>query len=144
MAKVTTLINSFGKMAGWNSVTANIYGRDMEGINELGYDDTMEKENVYGAGPFPIGQADGKYEAKVKLVLVMEEVVAMLDAIPAGKRLQEAAPTDIIAQYEYSSRIYKDILRNFTPTKLGRTIKNGDKVVGQELEGIITHIDWNQ
>ncbi|WP_264521202.1 hypothetical protein [Flavobacterium sp. N1994] len=144
MARANTLVNAFGKMAGWNSVTLNFFGRDIEGIMEIGYDDTVEKELIYGAGKMPIGHGEGKYEAKVKIVLVKEEVTALLDAIPPGMRLQDAIPADMIVQYDYDLRIYKDILRNVMITKLGRSVKQGDKVVGQELECIVTHIDWNQ
>lgn len=143
MAQVTTLINAFGKMAGWNSVTLNLFGRDLEGILELGYDDTVDQENQYGAGKFPIGYGESNYKAEIKIVITMEESIAMLDALPPGKRIQDAAPSPIIAQYEYNNRIYKDVIQNFKPTKLGRTVKQGDKVVGQVLEGIISHIDWN-
>ena len=144
MAEVTKLVNAFGQMAGWNSVTTNFFGRDIEGINELGYDDNVEKENIYGAGMMPIGQGEGKYEAKMKLVLVKEEVTSMLDSLPPGKRIQNAAPSDIIVQYVYQDRVYKDIIRNVSITKLGREVKQGDKVIGQILEVICTHIDWNQ
>ena len=142
--QATTLVNAFGKMAGWNSISWNQFGRDVEGLLEIGYDDTVEKELQYGSGKMPIGYGEGNYQATIKLVLTMEEVVAMLDSIPKGKRLQDAEPTDIVCQYEYTTRIYKDILKNFVPTKLGRTVKQGDKVVGQVMEGIITHIEWNQ
>lgn len=144
MAQVTTLVNAFGQMAGWNSMTFNFFGRDFEGIMEVGYDDNVEKENIYGAGKMPIGQGEGKYEAKMKIVVVKEEVTAMLDSIPAGKRMQDAASSDAIIQYEYQNRVYKDICRNVSITKLGREVKQGDKVVGQVLEVILTHIDWNQ
>jgi len=45
-----TIINKFGKMQGWNSVTVNVLGRDLEGITSIKYDDCTQKENVYGAG----------------------------------------------------------------------------------------------
>jgi hypothetical protein len=144
MSQATTLVNAFGKMAGWNSVTTNFFGRDAEGILELGYDDKIDKELIYGAGRMPIGYGEGNYEPTMKIVFVKEEVTAMLDAIPSGSRLQDAAPSDVIVQYEYNNRLYKDILRNVTITKLGRSVKQGDKVVGQELEVMLTHIDWNQ
>jgi hypothetical protein len=144
MSQVTTLVNAFGKMAGWNSLTSNFFGRDLEGIMELGYDDTVDKELIYGAGKMPIGYGEGNYAAKMKLVLVKEEVTAILDALPPGMRIQDAAPSDFIVQYLYDFRIYKDILKNVTITKLGRTVKQGDKVVGQEVEVILTHILWNQ
>lgn len=144
MAEVKKIVNAFGTLVGWNATTVNFFGRDLEGITEIQYDDDVPKENMYGAGNMPVGQGEGNYGAKCKLVLFKEEVTAMLDAMPKGKRLQEAAPTDIVVQYVYNSRIYKDIIRNVSITKLGRNVKQGDKVVAQELEVICTHIDWNQ
>lgn len=144
MAEVKSLINAFGRMAGWNSVTLNIYGRDAEGISEIGYDDSIEKELIKGAGRMPIGVAEGDYVAKMTLKLYQEEVIAIMDSLPAGTRIQDIAPTDVIVQYVYNSRIYKDIIRNVEFTKIGRAVKKGDKTVEQTVEVICTHIDWNQ
>ena len=143
MAKVVTLINAFGRMAGWNSTTLNIYGRDVEGISELGYDDSIEKELIKGAGRMPIGVGEGDYMAKMTLKLYQEEVIAIMDSLPPGVRLQDVAPVDVIVQYEYNTRIYKDIIRNVEFTKVGRAVKKGDKTVEQTVEVICTHIDWN-
>lgn len=144
MAAVKSLINAFGRMAGWNSVTLNIFGRDVEGISEVGYDDTIEKELVKGAGRMPIGVAEGDYIAKMTLKLYQEEVIAIMDSLPPGTRIQDVAPTDVIVQYIYNARIYKDIIRNVEFTKIGRAVKKGDKTVEQTVEVICTHIDWNQ
>lgn len=143
MAKVVTLINAFGRMAGWNSATLNLYGRDVEGISELGYDDSVEKELIKGAGRMPIGVGEGDYIAKMTLKLYQEEVIAIMDSLPPGVRLQDIAPTDVIVQYTYNTRIYKDIIRNVEFTKVGRAVKKGDKTVEQTVEVICTHIDWN-
>jgi hypothetical protein len=143
MAKVTTLINAFGRMAGWNSATLNLYGRDVEGISELGYDDSIEKELIKGAGRMPIGIGEGDYVAKMQLKLYQEEVIAIMDSLPAGTRLQDIAPVDVIVQYTYNNRIYKDIIHNVEFTKVGRAVKKGDKTVEQAVEVICTHIDWN-
>ncbi|MFE3848965.1 hypothetical protein ACFX5D_13415 [Flavobacterium sp. LB3P45] len=143
MAKVVTLINAFGRMAGWNSVTLNLFGRDAEGIAEVSYDDTIDKELIYGAGKMPIGVGEGDYKAKFGLKLYQEEVIAIMDSLPPGVRLQDIAPTDVIVQYTYNTRIYKDIIRNVEFTKVGRAVKKGDKTVEQAVEVICTHIDWN-
>lgn len=143
MPQVKTLINAFGKMAGWNSATYNLYGRDVEGISEFSYDDNVEKEVVRGAGRMPIGWSEGNYEAKTGLVLFMEEVTAILDSLPPGKRIQDAAPVDVPVLYEYEGRVYKDIIRGFQITKIGKTVKQGDKTVGKVIECFCTHIDWN-
>ncbi|MEH6405763.1 MAG: hypothetical protein V7767_00635 [Leeuwenhoekiella sp.] len=143
MAEATKLINAFGKMAGWNSITVNIFGRDVEGISEISYDDNISKENIYGAGRMPIGVGEGNYEPTVGLKLYKEEVIAILDSIPQGKRIQDAEPTDVIITYEYKGRIYKDIIRNFQLMKLGSSTSQGDSTVDQTTEAMCSHIDWN-
>ena len=91
----------------------------------------------------PIGVGEGDYVAKMTLKLYQEEVIAIMDSLPAGTRLQDVAPTDVIVQYTYNTRIYKDIIRNVEFTKVGRGVKKGDKTVEQTVEVICTHIDWN-
>lgn len=130
-------------MAGWNSVILNIFGRDVEGISEVSYDDTIDKELIYGAGKMPIGVGEGDYKAKFGLKLYQEEVIAIMDSLPPGVRLQDIIGTDVIVQYTYNNRIYKDIIRNVEFTKVGRAVKKGDKTVEQTVEVICTHIDWN-
>ena len=34
-------------------------GRQVEGITALSYKDSKEKENIYGAGEFPVGRGEG-------------------------------------------------------------------------------------
>jgi hypothetical protein len=143
MPQATRLINAFGKMAGWNSVTFNIFGRDVEGIAELSYDDNRDKEWVRGAGGQPIGMGEGNDEATIGLKLYMEEVIAIQDALPPGKRIQDIEFVDATVQYEYSNRIYKDVIRNISFKKIGRAVKQGDKTVEQTVEAICSHIDWN-
>lgn len=142
-AQVTTLINAFGKMAGWNSATWNMFGRDVEGISELGYDDNIPSENIHGAGKYPIGYTEGAYEPTVSCKLYQEEVISIMDSLPGGKRIQEAEPSDIVVTYEYKNRVYKDIIRNFRVTKIGKAVKQGDGTVDQTIECMCSHIDWN-
>ena len=64
MALLGTLINKFGKIAGWNSVKVVMLGRQVEGITALSYKDSKEKDNIYGAGEFPVGRGEGNYKAE--------------------------------------------------------------------------------
>ena len=143
MAKVVTLINAFGRMAGWNSVTLNIYGRDVEGISELSYEDSVDKELIKGAGKMPIGVGEGEYNAKMGLKLYQEEVIAIMDSLPPGIRLQDIIGTDVIVKYEYNTRIVTDIIHNVEFMKVGKAVKKGDKTIDQTVEVICTHISWN-
>jgi hypothetical protein len=138
-----TIINKFGKMAGWNNVTINMLGRDVEGITEVDYDDGTDKENIPGAGSFPVGRGDGNYSAKCSLTLYMEEVVALQRVLPPGRRITDIPSFDINVHYDYDSFVLKDRIRNCEFTRNSRTIKQGDKVISIKFDLIVSHIDWN-
>lgn len=144
MSQNTTIINKFGTMTGWNSITINLLGRDVEGINALAYDDNVSKENVYGNGGMPIGRARGNYEAKSSITLFKEEVDAIQASLRGGKRLQDIAPFDIIVEYtRENGSITKDIIRNAEFTNIGVDVKQADGTMSTQYTLIISHIDWN-
>ncbi len=107
-----TIINKFGKMQGWNSITVNFLGRDAEGITQVSYNDNIEMENAYGGGMFPVGRGEGNYVAEnPKLTLYKEEWDAIQKAIPPGSRVQEIEPFDMIVIYKQKSGlITKDLI----------------------------------
>ena len=141
---MSTIINKFGVMQGWNSVTANLLGRDLEGVTELAYSDSQKKENVYGAGPFPIGRGRGNYEAKATVTLLKEEVDALKLALPAGKTIQDIAPFVIVVEYETENgSIKKDRIRNAEFLGDGVEVKQNDITIATKYELLISHIEWN-
>lgn len=137
------LINKFGKLGGWNSQTTTMLGRDIEGITELKYNDSEEKENIYGAGKYPIGRGSGNYKATCSITLIKEEVDALQLSLGPGKRLQDIAPFDIAVSYEYSNKILKDRIRNCEFTGRSVEVKQNDKVIATNFELLPSHIDWN-
>lgn len=140
----TQIINKFGTMQGWNSVTANFLSRDAEGIAALSYDDTETLENVYGAGKYPIGRSEGNYEANCAMTLYKEEVDALKLALPKGKRIQEISPFDIVVVYtKKDGTITKDIIHNAQFTNDGVDISQGDGTIQTEYTMIVSHITWN-
>lgn len=142
MASLKTLINKFGTLAGWNSVTANMLGRDIEGITQLSYDDKVDKKNVYGAGNMPIGRSEGNYEAKASITLYKEELIGLQATIGSGK-LQDIAPFDITVQYEYSGFLYKDRIRNCEFLNNGVDVKQADGTIATKIDLVVSHIEWN-
>ena len=131
-------------MQGWNSVTANLLGRDLEGITELAYNDSQKKENVYGAGAYPIGRARGNYEAKASITLLKEEVDALKTALAAGKTIQDIAPFDIVVEYETETgSLKKDRIRNAEFMGDGVEVKQNDSTIATKYELLISHIEWN-
>lgn len=139
-----SIINSLGKLQGWNNITTNLFGRDVVGITELAYDDNIKKDNVYAAGKFMVGRSESNYEAKASITLLKEEVDAIKATLPPGKRLQDIDMSDIVVEYaQKSGIILKDIIRNVEFTGQAIDVKQGDGSIAQKLELIISHIDWN-
>lgn len=143
MALATLIVNKFGKLAGWNSVTTSMMGRDIEGITELSYGDNTEKENAYGAGNMPIGRGEGNYSATCSITLFKEEADALQISLGPGKRLQDIAPFDMAVSYDYLGNILKDRIRNCEFTGRSVEVKQNDKVIATKFELIVSHIDWN-
>lgn len=142
MAQVS-LINRFGRILGWNHVEVHLFGRKLEGITELEYNDEVEKELVYGAGRDPIGIGEGNYKATASITLTQEERVALLESLPPGMRMQDIPPFDIVVKYVYQGRAIKDVLRNCEFTKDGVSAKQGDKSLAYKYDLILTHIEKN-
>lgn len=131
-------------MKGWSSIIANMLGRDLEGISAISYSDTVTKENVKGAGMYPIGRSRGDYEAEASITLFKEEVDALKLSLASGKRLQDIAAFDIIVQYQNpEGLIVKDIIHNVEFTNDGVDVSQGDGTITTEYELICSHITWN-
>lgn len=137
------IINKFGTLIGWNNITVPMMGRELEGIQEISYNDEEEHGVEHGGGKYPVGKTRGKYTAKASLTLLVEEVIALQKQLPKGTRLQDLPDIDIPVQYEYSGEIYTDIIRNWSFTNNGREVKTGDGKIAVKFDGAISHIDWN-
>ena len=131
-------------MQGWTSVTVNLLGRDLEGITELSYTDEVVKENVKGAGMFPIGRSRGDYEAEASITLFKEEVDGIRLALAPGKRLQDINPFDIIVEYATPEGVIKkDRIRNCEFTNDGVEVAQGDGTIATQYTLIVSHIEYN-
>lgn len=136
--------NKFGTMQGWNSVIINILGRDVVGVTAIKYLDSEAKENVYGAGKYPIGRSRGNYEPEASITLYKEEIDGIKAALPVGVRLQDIAPFDIVVQYTTEDGIIlKDVIRNVEFTNDGVELEQNGGSITTELELIISHILYN-
>lgn len=144
MAWETTIINKFGKMAGWNDLTINMLGRDVEGVYEFAYDDNVDIEAIKGAGGEDIGYGEGNYTAKASITLYTEEWNAIQRSLPPGKHISQIAPFSITAEYEYEGFKIKDRIPFVKIKGRGVEVKQGDKVIGYKAElVVIGRIFWN-
>ena len=103
MAQVR-LINRYGSVMGWNKISAKLFGRFLEGITEISYDDEEDQELVYGAGGKPIGKGKGNYKPKASITLTEEERRAIMESLPPGMRLQDIPDFDITVSYTYQNK----------------------------------------
>lgn len=140
----TTIINKFGNVIGWNRITVNVLGRDVEGITKLMYNDNIDIEGVKGAGKYDIGYGEGNYTCEASITLTEEERRAILEALPQDTRIQEIAPFDINISYEYNNKVYKDVIRNCKFRNNGIEANQGDKSLAFEFELYTSHIEWNK
>jgi len=139
-----SIINKFGRMTGWNKITTNLLGRDLEGYNSLKYDDNVDKQNVKGAGKYAIGRTEGNYEANCEIGLYKEEFTGLQKSLPPGKRIQDIEPFDITVAYELGNGVIQiDVIRNCEFTNVGVDVKQGDGSIVTVFKLIISHIDWN-
>ena len=139
----TVIVNKFGTVQGWNNITANMLGRDVEGITKIAYGDSQTKENVYGAGSMPIGRSRGNYEPTASITLLKEEMDALQRSLKPGQRIQDIAPFDIIIKYEIDGVVMRDVIRNCEFTNNAIDVSQADGTVAIECELIVSHIDWN-
>lgn len=139
-----TIINSFGKIIGWNNITLNLLNRDIEGITEIEYNDNVKKDNEYGAGGYPLGQSQGNYEAKGSITLLSEEIVALQSSLPPGARIQDIPPFPVTVAYDRNGVVLRDTLQNASFTNIGKPSKQGDGKIVHKCDLLISHIDWNQ
>lgn len=139
----TTIINKFGKMAGWNSVSCRLFGRDVVGILKVTYNDEVDIENVYGAGDMPIGEGEGDYKATASIELTIEERLAIQNSLPPGTYIQQISSFPIIVAYEYQGKVYKDVINNCRFKNNGVDVKRGDKTIATDHSLKTSHITWN-
>lgn len=140
--KVSNLINKFGKLSGWNDVTVNFLGRDVEGITDIEYDDDVDIETVMGAGGDPIGYGEGNYKAKASFTLYNEEWNAIQMSLPPGSPVSSIAPFPVIVEYDYNGMKLKDV---FVAKIKGRgvAVKQGDKTIGNKANIVVLgRIGW--
>lgn len=137
------VINKYGKMSGWSSITIRNFGRNQDGATEIEYSDETKIENNYGRGNMPVGYGEGNYEPKASLSMYNEAMQEYLQSLPKGKRLQDIAPFDITVMYEFGDNVVTDVLRNCKFKNNGRSAKQGDTSMTTKFELHLSHIDWN-
>jgi len=124
-----------GQTYDWESVSATIAGKILDGIKEISYDEEQELEAVYGRGNKPIAYGKGKYKASGKMTLLKPEFDMFEKvSLPAGG-LAMVKPFPITVTYRNDDQSLKtDVLKDCLVKKIGRAAKQGDKELTVSVE----------
>ena len=96
----------------WKDISVVILGRTIEGIEEVKYKDTTQKEYVFGRGKKPRGIVTGNTEVSGQIVIHQSEYNAMLAAVQAarpGAKLTDVS-FDIVASYDNDGVATTDLI----------------------------------
>lgn len=133
-----------GQTFSWSSVRTVIFNRSIVGFDEINYSDKKDVAGVYGRGDEPYDSVTSKYEAVADVSLHMGEVVGIQRAIPAGVRIQDIEPFDIVVTYNEGGFLIKDILRGCRFKVNGRSAKSGSaEAIKNKMDLFVLKIDWD-
>ena len=127
-----------GKAYDWGDIDVQISGVNLE-LQEISYDDELEKEAVYGMGHMPRGYGSGNYKASGKLSLLRDDYNDLNDYCKSkGITFFDLVIPKIVVSYgNDNQKIVTDVLHNVTFTKRSGGGKQGDKSLTVDLDMLI-------
>jgi len=133
------------KRYSWADIRVHVFGRTLEAITGINYEDRENIDPVYGRGKKPVGYTQTQYMADGSITLLIDEIVGIQKALPPGMKLQDIPAFDITVAYEdESGLIVTDRLRGCKFKNNGRTSGAGDTgAVDKEIELFILEINFN-
>ena len=107
-----------GRAYDWGDVDFQMPGLNIQ-VQEVSYNDELEKEVVYGAGQKPRGYGEGNYKSEGKISLLRDDYDELLDYCKRrGISLYKLVIPKIAVSYANpGSRTRTDILSTVTFTK---------------------------
>lgn len=140
MIVIPPLIN--GKSYENADIQVIVLGVPIVGITAVDYDDGSEMANIWASGRFPVSRAYGKYEAKCKITMLMEELENITSVAPL-RRIQDIPEFNIIVVFIDAQLITRThTIRNCRFMTNNRKSATGDTSIPVELDIITSHIDW--
>lgn len=122
------LIN--GYRHSWASIEMKVLGRIITGVTEISYKNTVESEEVRGAGRQVLGETEGDLASEASMTLHKEDYYALLDALAPDKTGAFDARFTVVVSYTAPNN------RTYTDTILGARIKEGDHSHSRGTEGL--------
>ncbi len=129
-----------GRAYDWGDVSIKLPGLDLE-VQEISYDDELEKEVVYGKGQRPRGYGEGNYKSEGKLSLLRDDFDDLIAYCKQqGVGLYKLVIPKIVVSYANGAEKTKtDVLNVVTFTKTSTKNAQGDKSLKIDLDFIIVN-----
>lgn len=138
MIEIEPLIN--GREYGWADIVVNIGGVPITGIRAVKYSQEMEKQDLYGAGRYPVARGYGRVKTQASITLLAGQVMALQNQAPEGQ-IFRIKPFNIVVSYQpEAGAMVTHILKNCEFLKSEIDFKEGDAFKEIELPLIVSHI----
>jgi hypothetical protein len=138
-AELTPLIN--GRTYGWADIAVVIGGAPLTGIRGIKYGEAQEKENIYGAGRYPVARGYGRISYTASITLLAGTVLALQNTAPSGQLCRiQPFPITVVYQPE-AGPLVTHVLKNAEFTDTNFEWAEGDLSKEIELTLIISHIE---
>jgi hypothetical protein len=134
----------------WGTIILLIEGVPVVGISSISFNETMNSQNLFGTGLYPIHTGFGKINSSASITLNADEIFALQNVAVNGI-LQNIPPFDIIITYMMEELNFFDsnaklprtiILKNCRFTNVGMDISQGDMDIKYQFNLSISHIIW--
>lgn len=121
----------------WEGITVNASQGEMIDIKDISYDESREKEALYGKGSHPVGYGKKNYSASGKLTLRREELLQWEQH--EGKNVLDLSPFPITVSYAAEGMdTTTDVLRQCViTTRNGMGAAQGDGEITVDLDFLI-------
>lgn len=127
-----------GKNYDWGDVDLKFPGLNVQ-VQEISYDDELEKEVSYGKGRKPRGYGEGNYKAEGKISLLRDDYDTLVDYCNSkGIALFKLLLPKIVVSYaNEGDKTRSDVLSKVTFTKRSHKAAQGDKNLKIDLDMLI-------
>ena len=129
-----------GRNYDWSSVDVKLPGINLE-VQEIDYDDELDKEESYGKGNAPRGFGTGNYKSSGKLTLLRDDYNDLLDYCKQSNTpfYDLVIPKIIVSYANEGQRTRQDVLDTVTFQKRSHKAAQGDKSLKVDIDLLIVH-----
>lgn len=124
-----------GKVFDWSSVTIALSGCSGIEPEEISYDDEQEKTVIHGKGGRNRGYGTGPKKNTVKMKLIREDFVTLLDSLKKTKFYDAVIPKITVSYANTGCTTTTDTLSKVTFNKRSLKAADGDNSISVDLEG---------